>query len=155
MQADRDRDAARLGLEAAAVELRETSFGVDAARDDLVEARQALESVRKLEERRRDEHRAARAREEERELADVLEARAARAVTAARAEGGGMSVTEALARVSAIQSQIAALAPAPAPATTARAVVRLGARRPDPTDRQRRGHRRRRLARHAVAVRRR
>jgi hypothetical protein len=40
--------------------------------------------VRKLEARRRAEHRAARAREEERELADVLEARAARTVTAAR-----------------------------------------------------------------------
>jgi flagellar export protein FliJ len=84
VQADRDRDAARLQLEAATVELRDTSFGVDAARGDLVEARQALESVRKLEQRRRAEHRAARAREEERELADVLEARAARAATAAR-----------------------------------------------------------------------
>jgi flagellar export protein FliJ len=84
VQADRDRDAARLGLEEATLELRETSFGVDAARGDLVEARQALESVRKLEQRRRAEHRAARAREEERELADVLEARAARAATAAR-----------------------------------------------------------------------
>src|SRR5215218_7755699 len=31
LQADRDRDAARLGLEAAVVELRETAFGVDAA----------------------------------------------------------------------------------------------------------------------------
>jgi flagellar export protein FliJ len=79
LQADRDRDAARLGLEAAVVELRETSFGVDAARGDLVEARQALESVRKLEERRRVEHRAARLRHEEREVTDVLEARAARA----------------------------------------------------------------------------
>ena len=84
VQADRDRTAARLGLEEATLELRETSFGVDSARDDLVEARQALESVRKLEARRRAEHRAARAREEERELADVLEARAARTVTAAR-----------------------------------------------------------------------
>jgi flagellar export protein FliJ len=84
LQADRDRDAARLGLEAAVVELRETAFGVDAARDDLVEARQALESVRKLEERRRDEHRAARLRDEERELTDVIEARAARAMALAR-----------------------------------------------------------------------
>jgi len=84
MQADRDRDAARIGLEEATLQLRETSFGVDAARGDLVEARQALESVRKLEERRRAEHHAARAREEERELADVLEARAARAATAGR-----------------------------------------------------------------------
>ena len=44
LQADRDRDQARLGLEAAVVELRETAFGVDAARDDLVEASQALEA---------------------------------------------------------------------------------------------------------------
>lgn len=87
VQADRDRDAARLGLEAAAMELRETSFGVDSARGDLLEARQALESVRKLEERRRAEHRAARARQEERELADVLEARAARATSLARRHG--------------------------------------------------------------------
>jgi len=84
VQADRDRNAARLQLEEAAVELRDTSFGVESARGDLVEARQALESVRKLEERRRAEHRAARAREEERVLADVLEARATRAATLAR-----------------------------------------------------------------------
>jgi flagellar export protein FliJ len=66
------------------VALRDTSFGVESARGDLVEARQALESVHKLEQRRRAEHRAAVARAEERELADVLEARAARAATAAR-----------------------------------------------------------------------
>ena len=79
----------------------DTAFGVDAARDDLVEARQALESVRKLEERRRDEHRAARLRDEERELTDVIEARAGARDGAGPAWAGGrVSVTEALARVS-------------------------------------------------------
>lgn len=84
LQADRDRDVARLGLEASVIALRDTSFGVDTARDDLVEARQALESVRKLEERRRAEHRAARLRDEERQITDVIEARAGRAVALAR-----------------------------------------------------------------------
>ncbi len=84
VQADRDRDAARLSLESSAIDLRETTFGVDAARDDLVEARQALERVTHLEAHRRADHRRRQLAEEERELAEMTEARRARAAAMAR-----------------------------------------------------------------------
>jgi flagellar export protein FliJ len=84
VQADRDRDGARLGLERAILDLRDRSHAVDRAREDLVEARRAVETLDKLEERQRAAYRQAMLAEEERELADVVEMRTARRAAEAR-----------------------------------------------------------------------
>ena len=78
LQADRDRDRARLRLEASARQLEERRHGVDRARADLVRASQALEALERLEERRRVEHGQAMVAAEERNVAEIIEARAAR-----------------------------------------------------------------------------
>jgi flagellar biosynthesis chaperone FliJ len=82
-QADRDRDGARLGLERAILELRDRTQAVDHARRDLVEARRAVEMLERLEQVQRAEHRRALLAEEEREVADTIEMRSARAAAAA------------------------------------------------------------------------
>jgi flagellar biosynthesis chaperone FliJ len=83
-QADRDRSAALLHT-AHAVAANETERSlVVGARVELAEARMRLETLEKLEERRRREHREAALREEEALLQDVVQARAAR-----RAQIGG------------------------------------------------------------------
>ena len=157
VQADRDRDAARLRLEAATVELRDTSFGVD------VGPRRPGRGPAGAGERPRSSRSAAA-----RSTAPPAPARrSASSPTCSRraprarpspppAEGSGMSVTDALARVSAIQAQLAALAPPPPDAGRAGscAGVRVGARRPDLDRRRAARHRRDRLARHAIALRR-
>lgn len=84
VQADADRRGARLTLEGAAATLADSSFAVESARRDLVEAERAVEMLRRLEDRQREAHRVELARAEERDLADVIEARAARAITAER-----------------------------------------------------------------------
>jgi flagellar export protein FliJ len=84
VQADADRNGARLTLEQAAATLSESAFAVDGARRDLVEAERNVEMLRRLEDRQREAHRIAAARAEERDLADVIEARSARAATEAR-----------------------------------------------------------------------
>ncbi len=78
VQADRDRTAARVGLEQSARALEERGHGVLRAREDLLVARTALEAVRRLEQRRRDEHASELRRADERERQDLIEARAAR-----------------------------------------------------------------------------
>jgi len=84
VQADRDRDAARLGLETATLELSERSFAVGVARRDVTEAKRAVDMLAKLEQRKRAEHERARLAEEERDIAEIIEARAARTATARR-----------------------------------------------------------------------
>jgi flagellar export protein FliJ len=82
-QADRDRDGARLSLERAILELRDRTQAVDHARRDLVEARRAVETLERIEQVQRAEYRRQLLAEEEREVADVIEMRAARAAAAA------------------------------------------------------------------------
>jgi flagellar biosynthesis chaperone FliJ len=84
VQADCDRDAARLGLETATLELSERTFAVGVARRDVTEAKQAVDMLAKLEQRQREEHRRTRLAEEERDVAEIIEARAARRATANR-----------------------------------------------------------------------
>ena len=84
VQADADRRGARLTLEEAAASLSESSFAMESARRDLVEAERNVEMLRRLEDRQREAHRLALAQAEERDLADVIEARAARAATTER-----------------------------------------------------------------------
>jgi flagellar biosynthesis chaperone FliJ len=84
VQADRDRDAARLGLETATLELSERTFAVGVARRDVTEAKRAVDMLAKLEQRKRDEHARAVLAEEERDIAEIVEARAARRATARR-----------------------------------------------------------------------
>jgi flagellar biosynthesis chaperone FliJ len=88
VQADRDRDAARLGLETATLDLSEKTFAVGAARRDVTEAKQAVDMLAKLETRKRDEHVRALLAEEERQVAEIIEARAARRATARRVAKG-------------------------------------------------------------------
>ena len=79
VQADRDLEAARVRQETAAIDEREGDRRVGVARDGLVEARRALESITRLEARQREEHRRAALAEEERVISEIVEARAARA----------------------------------------------------------------------------
>ena len=109
-----------LGLETAAVDA--AASGASASTPPATtwsRHRQALESVRKLEQRRRDEHRARPAAGRGARDHRRASRRARRRAMALRPACGRrrVSVAEALARVSAIQSQIAALAPPPAPTT--------------------------------------
>jgi flagellar export protein FliJ len=82
--ADQDRVSARLRLEQDAIGLRHAGGDVDRARERLVAARQALETVQRLEAKQRAAHRAAALAEDERVIAEIVEARAARAAMAAR-----------------------------------------------------------------------
>ena len=88
LQADRDRDRARLRLDASVRQLEERRHGVDRARTDLVRASQALEALEKLEARRRSEHEQAAIAAEERTVAEIIEARAARDAFLKRRGGG-------------------------------------------------------------------
>ena len=83
-QAQRDRDAALVQAEGAALALADAAFGVTAARDDLVEAQRAVEVLAKLEARQRAAFKLARDRAQERELADLIEMRSARHANGAR-----------------------------------------------------------------------
>jgi flagellar export protein FliJ len=78
VQADRERSAALLRLENAGVEREAEQSLVLNARQSLAEARQRLETLERLEDKRRKEHREATLREEEALLQDVVQARAAR-----------------------------------------------------------------------------
>jgi flagellar biosynthesis chaperone FliJ len=84
VQADRDRDTARVRLDASARQLEERRHGVDRARGDLVRASQALEALERLEAKRRAEHEQAAIAAEERVVAEIVEARAARAAVERR-----------------------------------------------------------------------
>ena len=78
VQADRERSAAFLHA-ANATQAHEVERNlVVTARVELAEARMRLETLERLEERRRKEHREAALREEEALLQDVVQARAAR-----------------------------------------------------------------------------
>jgi hypothetical protein len=83
-QADRHRGAVRLDGDRADIAVSQAAFGVESARLDLVDARQALETVLRFEDRQREAHRVEVARTEERDLAEAIEARSARAAVAAR-----------------------------------------------------------------------
>jgi hypothetical protein len=83
-QANHDRDAARLAADQAQLALSERSFGVTSARSDVAEARQAVEMLSRFEERQRLAHRQAVAAELERDAADVIEMRSARAAAASQ-----------------------------------------------------------------------
>ena len=89
LQADRDRDQARVRLEASARMLEERRHGVDRARHDVLRASQALEALEQLEARRRAEHEQAQLAAEERVVAEIVEARSARTATARRRARGG------------------------------------------------------------------
>jgi flagellar export protein FliJ len=78
VQADRDRSAALLHVENANAQRDAEQTLVDGARVRLAEARQQRETLERLEDSRRREHREAVLREEEALLADVVQARAAR-----------------------------------------------------------------------------
>lgn len=84
VQADRDREAATMRLGYAAVESQQAEGQVDDARAQLLVASQALEVLQKLEERRREAHRTAALKDEEAMVAEITEARAARARALAR-----------------------------------------------------------------------
>ena len=84
VQADRDREAAQMRLGYAAVESQQAEGQVDVARTQLLVASQALEVLQKLEERRREAHRASALKDEEAIVAEITEARAARARAMAR-----------------------------------------------------------------------
>ena len=78
VQADRERSAARLHVENASAQSDAELRLVDAARVRLAEARMQLETLERLEDRRRKQHREEALREEEALLQDVVQARAAR-----------------------------------------------------------------------------
>ena len=78
VQADREREAATSRAAQADGVVREGARLVEQARDGLVEARRALEAMERLEQRQRAEHRRRALAEEEREVGEVVEARAAR-----------------------------------------------------------------------------
>jgi flagellar export protein FliJ len=78
MQADHERSAALLHVENANAQRDAESKLVDAARVRLAEARKQLETLERLEDTRRKEHREEALREEEALLQDVVQARAAR-----------------------------------------------------------------------------
>jgi flagellar export protein FliJ len=84
VQADRDRDAAHFRLGAAAAEGRMAEENVLRSRHELAEASRALEILEKLEDRRREEHRLAAIAEDERQIAEIAESRAARKATRRR-----------------------------------------------------------------------
>jgi flagellar biosynthesis chaperone FliJ len=88
VQSDRDRDQARMRLDSAARQLEERRHGVDRARGDVLRASQALEALERLEERRRAEHEQAALAAEERSVAELIEARTARTMTARRRARG-------------------------------------------------------------------
>jgi flagellar export protein FliJ len=78
VQADRERQAAILRLGAAEAGRNAARRTVDTSRLDLATASRALEVLERLEERRREAHRAAALREEEAVVQEITEARAAR-----------------------------------------------------------------------------
>jgi flagellar export protein FliJ len=78
VQADRERSAALLNMDNASAQRDAEQRMVDDARVRLAEARKQLETLEKLEQARREEHREAVLREEESLLQDVVQARAAR-----------------------------------------------------------------------------
>jgi flagellar export protein FliJ len=84
VQADRERSAALLYLESATTEREAERTRVVGARQLLAQASQQLETLERLEEKRRKEHREALWREEEALLQDVVQARAARRAQASR-----------------------------------------------------------------------
>ncbi len=87
-QSEREREAARIQVRQSAIAVREGDRLVASARQGLVQARQALESIERLEERGRLEHRRRALQEDERLVAELVEARAARAAFLARRGGG-------------------------------------------------------------------
>jgi flagellar biosynthesis chaperone FliJ len=84
VQADRERTAALLYLESAGTERETERTRVVGARQLLAHASQQLETLERLEEKRRKEHREAVWREEEALLQDVVQARAARRIQSGR-----------------------------------------------------------------------
>jgi flagellar protein FliJ len=84
VQADRERSAAMLYLETASVERETERTLVVDARQLLAQASQQLETLERLEEKRRRQHREAAWREEEALLQDVVQAREARRAQAGR-----------------------------------------------------------------------
>jgi flagellar export protein FliJ len=78
LQADRERGVALMLVENAGAAADAEGRMVVDARGRLAEARKALETIEKLEERRRAEHQEQAQREEEELLQDVVQARAAR-----------------------------------------------------------------------------